>query len=196
MQCTFNLQTRQRGFTVVELVITVVVMGILAVVGVSMISDSFTTARVVNAGQRNANDARYAVERLAREIREIEYQDKANGYYITSGIANPSEKIIFRRADGVVVTIDGTGPNLTLGYSSPATVSTLASLEHPQAQLTLNYLALNPLSVTGATYPATATTNVRFIEVTLTLKDSTSGKNITERSRVALRNMCETNPCT
>ena len=42
---------------------------------------------------------------------------------------------------------------------------------------------------------ATGATDVRFVEITLTLTDATSGKVITERSRVALRNMCETNPC-
>ena len=185
---TRTLRTRQRGFTVVELVITVVVMGILAVVGVSMISDSFTTARVVNAGQSNANDARYAVERLAREIREIKYVNKATGYGIST---MTSSKLVFTRPDDVVVTIDA-GSNLSLGYSSPATVSTLAT----QATLNLQYLALDPLSVTGATSAATGATNIRFVVITLTLTDSTSGKVITERSRVALRNMCETNPCT
>ena len=107
-----------------ELVITVVVMGILAVVGVSMISDSFTTARVVNAGQSNANDARYAVERLAREIREIKHVNKATGYGISTMTGS---KLVFTRPDNVVVTIDVNSSNLTLGYSSPATVSTLAT---------------------------------------------------------------------
>jgi prepilin-type N-terminal cleavage/methylation domain-containing protein len=189
MKCKAILRNRQRGFTVVELVITVVVMGILAVVGVSMISDSFTTVRVVNAGQSNANDARYAVERMAREIREIKHVNKATGYGISTMTGS---KLVFTRPDNVVVTIDVNSSNLTLGYSSPATVSTLAS----QATLNLQYLAMDPLSVTGATYAATGATDIRFVVITLTLTDSTSGKVITERSRVALRNMCETNPCT
>jgi prepilin-type N-terminal cleavage/methylation domain-containing protein len=186
MQYVATLQTRQRGFTVVELVITVVVMGILAVVGVSMISDSFTTARVINAGQSNANDARYAVERLAREIREIKHVNKATGYGIS---VMTGSSLVFTRPDNVVVTIDVNSSNLTLGYSSPATVSTLAT----QATLNLQYLALDPLS--GATPAATGATDVRFVEITLTMTDATSGKKIIERSRVALRNMCETNPC-
>jgi prepilin-type N-terminal cleavage/methylation domain-containing protein len=189
MKCVATLQTCQRGFTVVELVITVVVMGILAVVGVSMISDSFTTARVVNAGQSNANDARYAVERLAREIREIKHFNKATGYDISE--MSPS-KLVFKRPDDVVVTIDVNNSNIRLNYSSsPGVNSTLAT----QATLSLQYLALDPLSVTGATSTATGASDLRFVEITVQLTDGTSGKQITERSRVALRNMCETNPC-
>ena len=89
----------------------------------------FTTARAVNAGQSNANDARYAVERLAREIREIKHVNKATGYGIS---AMTGSKLVFTRPDDVVVTIDLNSSNLTLGYSSPATVSTLAT------QATLN----------------------------------------------------------
>lgn len=182
----------QRGFTVMEMVIAIVVMGILSVVGVSMISDSFTTARVVNARQGSANDARYALERLAREIREVKYVDKATGY----GIATmASTNMVFTRNVGgadVVVTITRSGSDLTLGYSSPAATSPVA---RQVTDFSLQFLKVDPTSTTAATSATTLPTDVRFVVISLTVTDSTSGQQVTERTRVALRNMCETNPC-
>lgn len=187
MRSTSTFARCQRGFTVMELVITVVILGILAVVGTSMISDTFTTARVVNAGQSSANEARYAVERIARELREVSFVSDAAGYDITSTLSPSASSVSFNRSINnatVTVTITRTGSNLTLGYSSPATVSTLAT---QASNFTLDFLALNKL--TGAVSATTSKADVRFVVVSLTLNDATSGQAITERTRVALRNM-------
>lgn len=178
----------QRGFTVMELVITVVVLGIIAVVGTSMISDTFTTARVVNAGQSSANDARYAVERMAREIREVNFVSDAAGYSITSTLSPAASSMTFNRSINnatVSVTISSSGSNLTLGYSSPAAVSTLAT---QVSNFSLDFLKMDETSGTAATSATTSPVDVRFVVISLTLTDATSGQTITERTRVALRN--------
>src|SRR5450759_1188287 len=64
---------RNNGFTLVEIIISIVLLGILAAVGSSMISDTFKTTKMVDANQANRAQIRYAVERLAREIREVKY---------------------------------------------------------------------------------------------------------------------------
>jgi prepilin-type N-terminal cleavage/methylation domain-containing protein len=177
---------RQRGFTVMELVIAIVIMGILSVVGVSMISDTFTTARVVNARESSANDARYALERLAREIREVKFVDTATGYAIST-MAGTS--MAFTKDVGgvdVVVTIAQSGTDLTLGYSSPAAISPIAK---QVSAFSLQYLKVDSESATGATSTTTLPTDVRFVVISLTVTDATSGKQVTERTRVALRNM-------
>jgi prepilin-type N-terminal cleavage/methylation domain-containing protein len=192
MCSTHTLAKRQRGFTVMELVITVVIMGILAVVGTSMISDTFTTARVVNAGQSSANDARYAVERLAREIREVSFTSDAAGYAITSTLSPSATSMTFNRSINgttVTVTISSSGTNLTLGYApsgSSAVVSTLATQVN---NFSLDFLKLDETSGTAATSATTSPVDVRFVVVSLTLRDATSGQTVTERTRVALRNM-------
>jgi prepilin-type N-terminal cleavage/methylation domain-containing protein len=177
----------QRGFTIVELVIVIVVVGTLAVAGVSMFSDTFTTTRVVNAAQSSGNDARYAVERLAREIREVKYIDATNGYSISA--LSSSGMTFVRTIDGVdvTVTVARSGSNLTLGYSSPAVTSTLST---QASAFTLDFLGLNLDTATGVvTTPVTASaTSVRFVVISLTVTDAVSGQTITERSRVALRN--------
>ncbi len=189
MRSAHALARRQRGFTVMELVITVVIMGILAVVGTSMISDTFTTARVVNAGQSSANDARYAVERVARELREVSFVNDATGYNITTALSPSTTSLSFVRSINdapVTVTISRSGPDLTLGYSSPAAVSTLAT---QVSNFSLDFLKLDETSGTAATSATTSAADVRFIVVSLTLTDATSGQAVTERTRVALRNM-------
>jgi prepilin-type N-terminal cleavage/methylation domain-containing protein len=179
MSCVIAQARGQRGVTLVELIIVIVVMGILAAVGSSIISDTFKTSTVVNASQASADQARYAVERLAREIREVKYSGTA--YSISSTLAPSSTNMVFTRtingAD-VTVTINKSGTTLTLGYSSPAASSTLSS---QVSGFTLNFLKLDNTATASAT-------DVRFVVISLTVTDATSGQAITERTRVALRN--------
>lgn len=169
------------GFTLVELIISIVLLGILATVGSSMIVDSLTTTRMVNATNASATQARYALERLEREIREIKYTKvgASGNYSISTMIAN---KLVFIRtisgAD-VTVTIDNlTNPTLlTLSYSSPQVTSTLS---------TNSNIALAYYDIGGNA--TVSTSAIRFVAITLTVTDPTSGQSISQRSRVALRN--------
>lgn len=168
---------RQRGFTLVELIITVVVLGILAAVGSSMFSDTFMTARMVNASQSSADQARYAMERLAREIREVKYS--GNAYAISSTMSPGATTMAFTRAisgSDVTVTINKSGTDLTLDYSG--TTSTLAS---DVTAFTLDFLQLDNTATTLASA-------VRFVVITVTVTDATSGQAIKQQTRVALRN--------
>jgi prepilin-type N-terminal cleavage/methylation domain-containing protein len=174
-----NTTKLQRGFTLVELIITVVVLGILAAVGSSMFSDTFMTARMVNSSQASADQARYAMERLAREIREVKYS--GNAYAISSAMSPGATTMAFTRTisgSDVTVTVNRSGTNLTLTYSSPATTSTLAS---DVTAFTLDFLQLDNTATTLASA-------VRFVVITVTVTDATSGQAIQQQTRVALRN--------
>ena len=180
--------TRCSGFTLVELIISIVLVGILAAVGSSMIADSFTTTRMVNAENASEGQARYALERLAREIREVKFATvgATGNYCITTMDAN--QMVFTKYVSGtpsdpcgtgdVTITINYSNPNLTLQYSSPAVTSNLSS--H------VSSFALAYLDVAGI---ATADTGlIRFVVITLTVTDPTSGQSISQRTRVALRN--------
>ena len=172
------------GFTLVELIISIVLLGILATVGSSMIVDSFTTTRIVNADNASVGQARYALERLAREIREIKYvgSGTTGNYSITTpSPLNPSSTLVFTKSVSgadVTVTITRSGANLTLGYSSPALTSTLSNL--------VSSFTLTFLPVSGTTTPDTRT--IRFVVIELSVTDPPTGQSILQRTRVALRN--------
>lgn len=178
---------RSSGFTLVELVISIVLIGILATVGSSMIVDSFTTTRMVNADNASTAQARYALERLAREIREIKYDSTGGNYCITTMTTTPP-KLVFYKTSGAysstcstnvdTVTIDTSGSNLRLGYSSTGVTS---NLSNQVSSFSLAYydIADNTTASTGA---------IRFVVITLTVTDPTSGQSTSQRTRVALRN--------
>lgn len=61
----------QRGITLIEAVATSVLVGIIAVVGANFVSDSMLLSKRATAQNYNSSAARYALDRMAREIREI-----------------------------------------------------------------------------------------------------------------------------
>ena len=164
-----------RGFTLVELVIGIVLIGILSVVSTSMIADSFTTTRIVDASQVSAAQARYAIERIAREIRETQYQTFYPSTYVINTFT--ATQLVFTKSNNVTVTINKSGSNLTLGYSSPATTSLLTNQ--------VGSFALAYYDIFGA--QTNNVSAIRFVQVSLTVTDP-SGQGIAQRTRIALRN--------
>ncbi len=187
-----NTPTRRHssGFTLVELIISIVLIGMLAAVGSSMIADSFTTTRMVNAGTASAGQARYALERLAREIREVKYASSqttpcsgtiTDQYCITTPSTLPATltilpsgtppSLIFINSADATVTITATGTTLTLNGSN---------LCNNVTSLVLSFSAIDGSTPTPST--------IRFVVITLTVTDPASGQSTAQRTRVALRN--------
>ena len=166
------------GFTLIELIISIVLIGLLAAVGSSMIVDSFSTTRMVNAGTASAAQARYALERLAREIREVQYVSATTSYTITTMTAS---KLVFVNGTTPTntITINSGAGNLTLQYSSPLATSTLSG---QVTSFSLTYFQ------NDGTTTATSNSDIRFVVITLTVTDPTSGQSTAQRTRVALRN--------
>lgn len=178
------------GFTLIELVISIVLLGLLAGVGVTMVSDSFDTTRYINGGQASAAEARYALERIERELREVQYVGSPpdGTFTITApgtlpAPTTPVDTITFTNQAGATITIKrGTTRSTDLVLvKSPSTAE--------------NILASNVSGFSLAFYPvsgtATATkSTVRFIDIALTLTnpDISGGQQLAQRARVALRN--------
>ena len=184
------------GFTLIELIFSIALLGILGAVGSSMIVDSFNTTRMVDADNASTGQARYAVERLAREIREVKFvvTGGVGNYCINTPATNPTSNLVFYKTSGtfsnttcatnaISTTINLSATNLTLGYSSPAVTTTLSS---NVSSFTLAYydLAGNLLAL------PVDTSAIRFVVITLTMADPNGGSNsgISQRTRVALRN--------
>ena len=160
-----------RGFTLMELVVTIVLLGILGAVGSSMVGNTMNTAYHTTHNHASASQARYAAERVAREIREMAYL--VSGYHITSMTAT---NLAFTKEDGTSVTIASSGGNLTMSYGG--TTSTLTNQVSAFALVYLDQLG----TVT------TSTADVRFVQVTLTLVNAKTGMTDSVRTRVFLRN--------
>lgn len=163
---------RNGGFTLVEIVISIVLLGILAAVGSTMISDSATVANVTNLNQTSLSQSRYAVERLAREIREVRLV--SNAYDISTRTSN---SMTFTKSDGVVVAITLSSANLSLGYPPGSS----SFLTNEATVFSLSYLAVDGT-------PSLNNTDIRFVQIALTTKNLATGVTSTQRTRVALRN--------
>lgn len=156
-----------RGFTLIEAVMVMVLMGILAAVGAPMIANGMRIAVMANTDLNTISQLRYATERLTRELREIR---SVGGVYAIDMTTNA-----FTKTDGTTVTIGYTSPNVTInGF-------TLTNQATGVTPFQLTYLAID-----GVT-PATTST-LRFVDVLLRLTNSTTGASHTQRTRVAMRN--------
>src|SRR4051794_4814472 len=102
------MRRREQGFTLVELIMTMVVIGLIAAFGSSMFSDVFRTTRMVDSSQTSADQARYALERIARELRQMKYTT-GTGYIVTSSLTTDATSIAFTDAAGTAVSISKTG---------------------------------------------------------------------------------------
>jgi prepilin-type N-terminal cleavage/methylation domain-containing protein len=165
-----------RGFTLVEMVIAIVVLGIVAVVGAQVIVNGMQAASLAADNNETLSKINYATERMVREIRETQRNPLLTSDY---EIATRTASIFaFTKSDGVTVTLTSGAPLLTIGYNSPAGTFTLTD-QVTSASFTYYQLDGVTISDTNA--------NIAFVEISLTLTSAT-GFTSSQRVRVALRN--------
>jgi prepilin-type N-terminal cleavage/methylation domain-containing protein len=175
---------QSRGTTLIEMLIVVVLMGILGVWGSTMVSDNYRTVQIADSGKKSADQLRYALDRLSRELREVKFTS-ATGYAVTSTLAPSATNIVFTRTisgSDVAITINKSGSTVTLGYSTAST-STIASQVNA---FTIDFYTVD--SLTGAVSATTSASALRYMVMSMTVTDSLSGQTVTERTRVTLRN--------
>jgi type II secretory pathway pseudopilin PulG len=201
--CTRALASRQRqrGFTLVEAIISAGLIGLLAVTATYFWVDSLGLVRTVNADSAAIADGRALLERLAREIREVKY-DTASGTYCVVGTlpdttTQLATQMVFNKTSGtyatgcgganptaatndIAVTIQR-GSTLYLGYTaSPAASAASSPLTAYATSFGIRYR--------DAGYAVTTSKSLlRFVELTLTLQPA-SVQATQVRTVVALRN--------
>lgn len=164
------------GFSLVELVVSVVVLGVLAAVTAPVFTSSMRVYVESDAHLTTLSKARFATERIARELREVRY-DASNSRYDFGPISATS--MVFTKQDSTTVTVAAAGANVNLRYAPP----------NITAPLTDELSAVNFRYCTALETPPACTadaSNVASVEVTLTLANR--GATHTQRVRVALRN--------
>lgn len=166
---------RQAGFTLMEMVIGVVLLGILSVVGSNMLSGSFLTTRVISNEHLASSAARYAMERMVREIREIQYDTTTHAVSISSMSATQMAFV----ASGLSAP-----RNVSLSYAASQIV-----LSTPDGSATLlNNVSAFSLSYLNVNRQVTALADeVRYVRIAFTVS-SDQAQALSLVTQVSLRN--------
>jgi len=173
----------QRGFTLLELIIVAVVVSILAVVLAPLALSS------LRAYDQTLNDLivldklRYSTERLAREIREVNW-DKTTGFVFTAQTGSLAFTRSQWNSDGtlntaVPVIICYSGTTVSFAYANSCTGAHTLTDQ-------LNTLSFAFYDKDGAV--TAAATAIRSVQISLTLQKSITGPFYSQRTRVELKN--------
>jgi len=162
------------GFSLVELIVVIVLMSLMAAVSANLISDTMTASYTATNNAASGSVARYAAERITREVRELAY-GSSGGYSISTWT---STSFAFTKQDGTVVTITSSGGTLTLRYTSIGAAQTLAT--------GVTSFAFAYLDQLGAT--TTDKEDIRYVQLTMSVQNAKTSKTDSLRTRIFLRN--------
>lgn len=169
-----------RGMTLIEMVMAIVIVSIVLAASAPLIANTFQSYVTTRSALDATSKARLAVERIAREIRDVNYA--AGAYQFATMTASD---VTFTKTDGTVVQVDRVGTDVRIRYTLPPPAIGPFVLTNDVTAGAPNF-ALTYLDATGAAGATAA--NVAFVQVTLTLNvPNTTGAVHTERTRVALR---------
>jgi Tfp pilus assembly protein PilE len=195
------------GVTLMELTLVIALVGILGSAAVPAVVASFKAQAKTQSNGIMLDKMRYALERLAFEIRELSV-NSSTGNNIT---VMTSTRLAFSRVDYApltattytptsrTVTIDLTPPQfvtaangtsvnqcngkLTLSYGTPALSpgGYVPVLTDSVCDLSLNYYdQANAVATTAAA--------VRYVQISLTMASTVAGAQARQSTRIALRN--------
>jgi prepilin-type N-terminal cleavage/methylation domain-containing protein len=171
---------RARGMTLIEMVLAVVIVAIVLAASAPIIGNTFQSYVTTRSALDATSKARLAVERIAREIREVNFA--AGAYQFGTMTATD---VTFTKTDGTVVRVDRAGANLRIRYTAPAPAIGPFVLTDDVTAGAANF-RIDYLDATGALGATVAT--VAFVQITLTLDvPNILSAAHTERTRVALR---------
>lgn len=164
------------GFTVIEMVTAIVMLGVLAALSVPMLSNGLRAYEATHASMLTLGKLRYATERMAREIREVRRDPAKPSDYDISVMAAMTFK--FKKTDGIEVTLDKPA-QVTLAYSTPI-VTPPPTLTDQVGGLEFKYFKED------GTTETTLKSEVAFVQISLSLIHGTA--TYPQRVRVGLRN--------
>jgi len=156
----FSLFTSKRGFTLIELVITMVLIGIVAFIVADAMSTGFKTYFTTDNRKEALDQARIAMERMTREIRNLRSSADI-------GTANANQ-FCFVNTDGTRVSFLYSGT--TIVRDEPVACPSAAGA--PVLANNITVFSFTYLQTDGSTDPAPPTNTKRIrIAITSTLSN-------------------------
>jgi type II secretory pathway pseudopilin PulG len=167
--------------TLIEMVMAIVIVSIVLAASAPIIGNTFQSYVTTRSSLDATAKARLAVERIAREIRDVNF---VAGTYQFGMMT--STDVAFTKTDGTVVRVDRAGADIRIRYTAPPPVIGPFVLTDDVTAGAPNFV-ITYLDSTGA--PGATAATVAFVQVTLTLDvpNTLSAIPHTERTRVALR---------
>lgn len=187
---------RQFGFTLIEVILSAGLLGFLAVTATFFWVNGFGLVNTVNADSAALSEGRLALERLAREIREIKFNTVQGAYCISTMSTTQME---FNKTTGsFVASCGGATPssasndiavNIQLAGNSTLNVSYAGALASPATTRVLTgYASSFNIRYLDASYAITTSKSaLRYVELSLTVRPA-GGQATQARTVVALRN--------
>ncbi len=167
-------QRRARGFSLIEMIVSIVLLGILLAAAAPIFSTSLQSYVESRSRIDTLSKARFATERIARELREV--RNAGGTYSFATMLPNA---VSFTNASGTTVTITAAPPDVMLAYSVPNVSSILT--DELGAATDLSFTYYDSSGIPGAT-----AATVAEVQVSLTL--TKDGVSYPQQTRVALRN--------
>lgn len=172
------MPSRLKGFTLIELITVIVLLGILAAVGSNMLSDSMKTTQAVNDSRAVESEARYALDRLVREIRQVGFTGSA--YNISTASTSVLQ---FAKPDGGVVRInyDATSKTVQLDYSNTSATTLIQKV----SGFGMTYYNIDGVSLSTL---ADIQDSVAYISLSMSVTDPMISNVFTQNAVAGLRN--------
>ncbi len=161
------VSSRSGGFTLIEAIITLIVVGILATIGATVISGGFRNYFLGREIAQDDAQGRLALERMARELRAV--RSTAD---LDISVAN---QVSFTDLTGTAITYRRNAGTSQLERSQNGVAGTYQPLADNVSDLQITYLQND-----GKTPETTTPGNVYYITVLLTI--NTQNVNTTYRS--------------
>lgn len=164
---------RVEGFSLLELILVIAILGVLAAFVGPVVFNAMRSYDQMQRGVQTQAKMRYAIERMAREIREVRRQVTDATFPDVSSMTATS--LAFVKSDGTPVAIGVAGNQLNLAYSTVSAV-----LTDQLGSFSLEYFQPD------ASTPAASASSLAFVQISMTLSEGTN--LFSARARVDLKN--------
>lgn len=191
MQLRRTTHPAPSGFSLMELVIVVILLGFLGIIGAKMITNSVFTTQMISSGHLAYSTARYAMERMAREIRETQATVDVTGTNVPTFNSWSASSLEFVQTglsttSTQTVRFDYANPTLSMkSYQTGTTAPNGTALAKDITQFSFLYLKAD--GTTTANPLSDPLSSVRFVRISMTVAPATAPAQ-TLVTDVALRN--------